>query len=76
MADALVDNLSCGRVALGWRGGTDEAGIRRTIAAYPELVDDGRFEEVGRLYAPDGLLAPRAGPGRDRRLSRRPPSMR
>lgn len=33
---------------------SDEDGIRRTIAAYPQLVDDGRFLEVAALYAADG----------------------
>jgi len=32
---------------------TDEEGIRRTLALYCQLCDDGRFDEFARLFATD-----------------------
>jgi len=45
----------------------DELGIRRTLAAYCVLVDDGDFAAVAELFAPDGSFAYRGevASGRD-----------
>jgi uncharacterized protein (TIGR02246 family) len=32
---------------------TDEEGIRRTLALYSQLCDDGRFDEFAQLFAAD-----------------------
>jgi uncharacterized protein (TIGR02246 family) len=45
----------------------DELGIRRTLAAYCQLVDDGDFAAVAQQFAPDGSFASggTAATGRD-----------
>lgn len=35
---------------------TDEEGIRRTLALYCQLCDDGRFDEWAQLYAEDAVF--------------------
>ena len=37
-------------------GRTDEEAIRRTLALYCQLCDDGRFEEWGELYTDDATF--------------------
>jgi uncharacterized protein (TIGR02246 family) len=36
---------------------TDEEGVRRTLALYCQLCDDGRFEEWADLYTEDATFA-------------------
>ncbi len=35
---------------------SDEEGIRRTLALYSQLCDDGRFDEFGQLFTADAVF--------------------
>ena len=45
----------------------DELGIRRTLAAYCHLIDDGDFHRLVQEFTPDGTFAfgPKVATGRD-----------
>ena len=63
---------------LGWRpmSSTPEEGIRRTLAQYAQLCDEGRFAEWGDLFEPDARFHVMGETQAGRAASRRSSSLR